>query len=54
LLKSKKDCADVYRVTLIEVQAHRDAFIQRNTGSSSLDKGLKLSTRQEHQTRLNA
>ena len=26
-LKNKKDCADVYCVTLIELQAHRDAFI---------------------------
>ena len=28
LLKSKKDCADVYCVTLIELQAHHEAFIQ--------------------------
>ena len=28
LLKNKKDCADVYCVTLSELQAHRDAFIQ--------------------------
>jgi len=28
LLKNKKDCADVYCVTLIELQAHCDAFIQ--------------------------
>ena len=28
LHKNKKDCADVYCVTLIELQAHRDAFIQ--------------------------
>jgi len=28
LLKNKKDCADVYCVALIELQAHRDAFIQ--------------------------
>jgi len=28
LLKNKKDCVDIYRVTLIELQAHRDAFIQ--------------------------
>ena len=28
LLKNKKDCADVYCVTLIELQAHRNAFIQ--------------------------
>jgi len=32
LLKNKKDYADVYCVTLIELQAHRDAFIQ-NTAS---------------------
>ena len=30
MLKNKKDCADVYGVTLIELQTHRDAFIQRN------------------------
>jgi hypothetical protein len=29
-LKNKKDCADVYCVRLIELQAHRDAFIQNN------------------------
>jgi len=28
LLKNKKDCADEYCVTLIELQAHRDDFIQ--------------------------
>jgi len=28
LIKNKKDCADLYCVTLIELQAHRDAFIQ--------------------------
>jgi len=28
LLKNKIDCADVYCVTLIELKAHRDAFIQ--------------------------
>jgi len=28
LLKNKKDCAEVYCVTLIEFQAHCDAFIQ--------------------------
>jgi len=28
LLKNKKYCADVYCVTLIELQAHHDAFIQ--------------------------
>jgi len=28
LLKNKKGCADIYCVTLIELQAHRDAFIQ--------------------------
>ena len=28
LLKNKKECADVYCVTLVESQAHRDAFIQ--------------------------
>ena len=28
LLKNKKDCADVHCVTLIELQTHRDAFIQ--------------------------
>jgi len=28
LLKNKIDCADVYCVTLIELLAHRDAFIQ--------------------------
>ena len=27
LKNNKKDCADVYCVTLIELQAHRDAFI---------------------------
>jgi len=27
-LKNKKDCADLYCVTLIELQAHCDAFIQ--------------------------
>jgi len=26
--KSEKDCTDVYCVTLIGLQAHRDAFIQ--------------------------
>jgi len=30
LIKNKKDCADVYCVTLMELQAHRDAFIQNN------------------------
>ena len=29
LLKNKKDCADVYCVKLTELQAHRDAFIQK-------------------------
>jgi len=29
LLKNKIDCADVYCATLIELQAHRDAFIQK-------------------------
>ena len=29
LLKNKTDCADVYCVTLIELQAHRDVFIQK-------------------------
>ena len=29
LLKNKKDCADIFCVTLIELQAHRDAFIQK-------------------------
>jgi len=28
LLKNKKDCTDVYCVTLTELQAHCDAFIQ--------------------------
>ena len=28
LLENKRDCADVYCVTLTELQAHRDAFIQ--------------------------
>ena len=28
LLKNKKYCSDVYCVTLIELQAHCDAFIQ--------------------------
>jgi len=27
-LKNKQDCVDVYCVTLIELQAYRDAFIQ--------------------------
>jgi len=27
-LKNKKYCVDVYCVTLIELQAHRDTFIQ--------------------------
>ena len=30
LLKNKKDCADVYCVKFIELQAHRDAFIQND------------------------
>jgi len=30
LLKNKKDRAAIYCVTLIELQAHRDAFIQNN------------------------
>jgi len=29
-MKNKKDRADVYCVTLIELQAHCDAFIQKN------------------------
>jgi len=39
LLKNKKDCVDVYCVTLIELQAHRDAFIQnsRILGSTTID-----------------
>jgi len=28
LRKNKKDCADIYCVTLIELEAHHDAFIQ--------------------------
>jgi len=28
VLKNKKDCADVYCITLNELQAHRDALIQ--------------------------
>ena len=28
LLKNKIDCADIYCVTLIKLEAHRDAFIQ--------------------------
>ena len=30
LLKNKKECADVYCVMLIELQAHCDAFIQND------------------------
>ena len=30
LKNNKKICADVYRVTLTELQAHRDAFVQNN------------------------
>jgi len=33
LLKNKKDCTDVYCVTLIELQAHHDAFIQNISSS---------------------
>jgi len=33
LKNNKKDCADVYCVTLIELQAHRDAFIQNTSYS---------------------
>jgi len=28
LLKNKKDCADGYCITLIELEAHRNALIQ--------------------------
>jgi len=35
LLKNKKDCADIYCVTLIELQAHRNAFIQNIYNSLS-------------------
>ena len=38
--KKKKDCADVYCVTLIELQAHRDAFIQ-NTSIQSFHLSCK-------------
>jgi len=30
LLKNKQDRADVHRATLTELQAHREAFIQKN------------------------
>ena len=36
LLKNKKDCAGVYCVTLIELQAHRDAFIQKKVAEDIL------------------
>ena len=36
LLKNKKDCADIYCVTLIELQAHRDAFIQKKRNDFDL------------------
>jgi hypothetical protein len=38
-LLKKKDCADVYCVTLNELQAHRDAFIQ-NIEKTSTSTGL--------------
>ena len=37
ILKNKKDCADVYCVTLIESQAHCDAFIQSICSCLSLN-----------------
>jgi len=33
VLKNKKDCADIYCITLNELQASRDALIQKRTRS---------------------
>ena len=41
LLKNKKDCVDVYCVTLIELQAHRDAFIQNKEDKADVPNFVK-------------
>ena len=54
-LKNKKDCADVYCVTLIELQARRDAFIQ-NTRTNVYKSNKLTNSAKNHngQTAVNA
>jgi len=47
VLKNKKDCADVYCITLTELQAHRDALIQNNYHGHCRDNDGIVSARRE-------